>query len=280
MRAARIQRGAAHVVQDPLVPVMRGALRPLETAELAIVGEGEHAHVAQLHFADPIALFQRRAARVDDVMAIARPQPAAIAQAQVARAHAQLHRLRLLVAPRSHRLAQDHHAHDQHRHHARGRAGDAQSREAGRAQRRELAAAGQRAETEQAADQRGIAEHLVGAARKRHQHVDRRIGHRVAMLADIAELAQELGHRVEAGQHQPHGEQRTEHAQRHQSIHSLDAQHAHHAALVAVRTRRGEYCFHSNQPASPSASRCKPHRGAWLCQWSLPICARPSASSR
>ena len=246
---------------------MLGRLRPDEALQLTLLAEGEQPHVTQLHRRQTIVLFQRSAARIDDVFAIARPQPAAGGHTQVASLHPRLHHLRLLVTPRRQCLAHDHHADNQHRNHADRTTRDAQARHAGGTQGGEFAGASQSAQAEQAADQRRVAEHLVGAARKGHQHVGNRIARVVAVLADVAQLHEQDSHRIETGQHQPHHQHRTEHAQRDQSVDPLDGEHAHAAtADGGTRRLRGEYCFHNIHPASANTSACSAHSGASLCQ--------------
>ena len=84
------------------------------------------------------------------------------------------------------------------------------------------AQARQAAEAEQASDQRGITEHFVEPSRNRQQCVADRLGHGVAPLADIVELAHENGEGIEGNQHEPGESHRGQHGEPNQLIDALD----------------------------------------------------------
>jgi hypothetical protein len=104
---------------------------------------------------------------VDDAVPSRAHRPLLVAPRLPFELHAQLHRLRLLVAPwpAVSPMITTPTISTATRRPPTPRCA---ARHAGSAQRGQLAGRRQAAETEQAADQRGIAEHLVKPARKRH----------------------------------------------------------------------------------------------------------------
>ncbi len=140
-----------------------------------------------------------------------------------------------------------------------------------RAQGGQFSRGGEAAQAEKAADQRGVAEHLVQAPWHREHDVRDGVVQREAVLADISQLAHELRERVETGQHQPDEEQGTEDAGADQPVGALDGQRGHQWAPL---TRRALFCRQKYQAATPNTMACNTQMGAEVCRWPLMICAR------
>ena len=176
------QRGL-HLFQLPVVALVLGTTGEAGGLQLALFVELVAGHAdqlaARLHGVD-----------VHVLLALAMPQAmpgtlrltAALGQRPMG--------LGLVLAPGRQVLADQHTDQHQHQHGLHHRPDDAPDRHAGSAHDGQFAVAGQAAEADQAADQRGHRQHLVGAPRQGQHHVDQCLQGAVA-VAEVAQLVDE-----------------------------------------------------------------------------------------
>jgi len=169
---------------------------------------------------------------IDEGVAVTRPQPLLHVKTHILGQRARPNQTRLLLQRRRHQLADDRDQQHQHQRRLHHRQQYPPHRHAGRPNHRQLVTAGQRAQSEHAAEQRHHRKQLVGLTRHQHQAVLQRDRRVVVAVTDIIEL-------VDQGAEEVHGEQ-------HQHHHHGVAEHR--LADIAVedphaRTRRGPRSF-------------------------------------
>ena len=194
---------APEVEQCPLAEAMLRTRGHRKGHQAALLIELEHAHAIEIDHRPFAGFACAAAACIDHGFTITRPHAAALGQGDVLGLGTQRQRLGAAISPGRQGFTEHGHAECQRKQGDHDRHANAQFGQSCSAQRGQLAGPGQAAEAEQASDQRGITEHFVEPSRNRQQCVADRLGHGVAPLADIVELAHENGEGIEGNQHEP-----------------------------------------------------------------------------